>query len=120
MLITSITGNIATVTRAFDGTVLATHSSAEVYALRLLTVTRGDFGSTAATHTQGTAITAAVVPGDVRELARAEALNTVFQMTSAYARTIGENARPVPGGSLPDLRNDVLTAYGRKARIRVI
>lgn len=120
MLITSITGNIATVLRNYDGTVLATHSNAEVYALRLLTVTRGDFGSTAATHNSSTAINAARVPGEIRELALAEALNTVQQKVSAYARTIGENTRPVPGGSLPDLRAQVYMRYGRQARTRVV
>ena len=122
MLITSITGNVATVIRSYDGTVLATHSNAEVYALRLLTVSRGGFGSIAATHTSGAAITAALVPGAVRELAVAEALNSVFQKTSAYARSIGEAgpATPVPGGSLPSLRAQVLSRYGRKHRSRVI
>lgn len=120
MLITSITGNVATVQRAYDGTVLATHSNAEVYALRLLTVTRGSFGSTAAVHSNATAVTASLVPGDVRELVAAEALNTVFQKTSAYARTIGENTRTVPGGSLPDLRARVMRGFGRSARIAVI
>jgi hypothetical protein len=120
MLITSITGNVATVQRAYDGTVLATHTNAEVFALRALTVTRGGFGSTAATHSNAAPITAALVPGDVRELALAEALNTVFQKTSAYARTIGENTRVVPGGSLPDLRSRVMRGYGRQARSRVV
>ncbi len=120
MLAVSVTGNLVTVVRAYDGSVLAQHGAAQVYALRKLSVTRGDFGSTAATHSLGAVVTAAVVPGDVRELARAEALNTVYQVTSAYARTIGENSRPVPGGSLPDLRARVWTDFGRKARTAVI
>jgi hypothetical protein len=120
MLITGVTGNVATVIRSYDGTVLATHSSATVSALRLLTVTRGDFGSTAATHSNSAAITAQTVPGEVRELALAEALNNVFQKTSGYARTIGENQRMVTGGSLPDLRKTVYRRYGRKHRQAVI
>jgi hypothetical protein len=117
MLITSVTGNVATVARAYDGSVLSTHSNAEVYALRLLTVTRGDFGTTAATYTEGTAVSVLDVPGEVRELALGEALNTVLQKTSGYARSLGEaGASPIPGGSLPDLRRQVLARYGRKHR----
>ena len=122
LLITSITGNIATVIRAYDGSTISEHNGAEIYASRNLTVTRGDFGSAAATHSSAAPVTAAVVPGEIRELAIAEALNTVFQKTSGYARSIGEQgpATPVPGGSLPNLRQQVLSRYGRKNRQRVI
>lgn len=121
MLIYSIRGTAASVIRAVDGTTLETHTAAEVYAPRLLTVQRGFGGTTAATHTSGAAVNVALVPGEVRELALAEALNTVLQKTTGYARTIGEaGAVPVPGGSLPDLRNRVWARYGRKARQRVI
>lgn len=120
MLVTSVTGNVATVVRSYDGTVLAAHTNAEVYALRLLTVTRGDFGTTATTHLNSATLTAAVVPGEVRELALAEALNAVYQKTSAWGRTIGENARTPPGGSLPDMRDTVFTRYARKHRQTVI
>jgi len=41
MLIQEIVGGVATVKRAWDGTYLAEHSSAEVYAYRTLTVLRG-------------------------------------------------------------------------------
>jgi hypothetical protein len=121
MLAESVTVNNVTVVRAVLGTQIADHTSAAVYAMRSLTVERGFGGTTAATHTSGDALLVSVVPGMVRELAIAEALNYVFQKTSAYARTIGENgARTVPGGSLPDLRSRVYTRYGRKARQRVI
>lgn len=120
MYVQSVTGNIATVIRSFDGTVLADHTTAAVYALRALTVTRGESGTTAATHSNSAALTAEIVPGLVRDLAEAEALNAVLQKTTGYARTIGENMRIVPGGSLPDLRAQVLTAFGRKGRTRVV
>lgn len=114
----SISGNNLTVERSYNGTVLATHSGAEIFAQRLLTVQRGFGGSTAATHLNSAGITVDIVPGQVRELAIAESLNYVYQKTDAYARTIGENSRIVPGGSLPDLRNRVYEAFGRKGRQR--
>lgn len=121
MLALSVSGATVTVQRAYGGTVLAEHSNAAVYAARLLTVHRGFGGTTATSHLDGAAVTAALVPGMVRELTIAESLNYIFQKTSGYARTIGENgASTVPGGSLPDLRARVTERYGRKARTRVI
>jgi hypothetical protein len=122
MLIESITGNSLTVKRAWNGTVLGAHSGADIYASRKLTITRGDLGSTAATHTQGTSLNIQVIPGLVKELAIAEAINHVLQRSSGYARTMaipGAGA-VIPGGSLPDIRNQCWTAFGRKNRQRVI
>lgn len=122
MLATSVTGNNVTVDRAIAGTELTVHSDAEVYARRLLTVQRGFGGTTAAaSYNSGQVLLASLPPSMVRELAIGEALNYVYQKTSGYARTIGENgASTVPGGSLPDLRNRAYAGYGRKARQRVI
>jgi hypothetical protein len=120
MLVQTINGNNATVVRSYDGSQLSTHSDAEVYAYRSLTVQRGFGGTTAATHSNSETLTAALVPGQVHELALAEACNYVLQKTSGYARTIGENMTIVPGGSLPDLRNRVYARFGRKGRTRVV
>lgn len=122
MLITSITGNVLTVKRAWDGTVMSTHSGATIYAPRLLTVTRGDLGTTAATHNNGTAVSIYRVPSLVKELAIALSINSVSQETSAYARVIGEgpDARPAPGYALSDLWQEAIAAYGRKNRKRVV
>jgi hypothetical protein len=133
MLAVSVTGNDVTVIRAYDGSVLAEHSGAEVYAARLLTVLRGQFGTTAASHDEGAAITALLVPGQVHELAIAESLNYVAQKSAAYARTLATGsssptstgtsapgASAIPGGGLPDLRQRVSEIYGRKARQRVV
>ena len=118
MLVTSITGNYLTVKRSYNGTALATHSSAEIYAARLLTITRGDLGSTAATHLINAALSIQVIPGLVKELAVAEAVNHVLQETSGYARTMAVPGagNVVPGGGLPDLRDRCFTQFGRKAR----
>jgi hypothetical protein len=121
MLALSVTGNYVTVDRAYGGTVLAAHSGAEVYAPRALTVVRAFGGTTAATHSNAAPVSVALIPPEIREYAIAEAQNYVFQKTTGYARTIGENgAQPVPGGSLPDLRARVQERYARQARQRVV
>jgi hypothetical protein len=121
MLAESVTGNNVTVIRAYLGTQPAVHASAEVYAMRSLTVIRAFGGTTAATHANGATAAVQLIPAEVREYAIAETLNFVYQKASGYARTLGENgALPVPGGSLPDLRNRVYERHGRKARQRVV
>lgn len=120
VLVTSVTGNSLTVKRAFNGTVLAAHTGAEIYAPRLLTVTRGDLGSTAATHAQSSALAIQVIPSLVKELSAAEAINHVLQETAGYARSLPQGAGIVPGTGLPDLRDRCREQYGRKARQRVI
>lgn len=122
MLITSITGNLLTVTRAWNGTTLATHFGATVYAERLMTVTRGGFGSTAATHASGDAVQVAVVPPLVRQYAEAEAIVAVAQQVGAYAAVQGDGQSKVAkiSAGLPDLRDRCYTAFGRKARQRTV
>lgn len=120
MYIQSITGNIATVTRNYDGSALATHSNATVFANRLLTVVRGSFGTTAATHLINAPLTALLVPGDVKELAIAYSLVYLAQKISAYARAMSEGSTAIPGQGISWLENKVYSAYGRKARQRVV
>lgn len=122
MHIDDISGNVLTVTRAYDGTVLATHSGATIYVGRLLTVTRGDLGTTAATHSNSTAVSKYLIPGNARELAIAEAINTVSQKSSAYARTVGsgDNVRNATGAGLADMRARCVANLGRRARQRAI
>ena len=123
MLVVDIAGNVLTVKRAWDGSVLATHSGATVYAPRSLTVTRGALGTTAATHLNAAAISRYVYPGLVVELNVAEAINTLLQGTSGYARTVGEgdNLRLASGAGLADIRARAMAAHGRaKARQRAV
>jgi hypothetical protein len=122
MLITDITGGIATVKRAWNGTVLDSHSSAPVSAYRTLSVLRGQLGTAAASASSSTAISKHFAPGLIRDLNIAEALNRVMQETSAYARTVGagEAAHPAPGIGLADLWDEAETVYARKGRIRAI
>lgn len=120
MLVKSITGNNISVERAYDGTTIATHSTAEVYASRLLTVLRGQFGTTAATHASTTTITALLVPPQVHELAIAYSLVYMAQKTAAYARALAAQSTAVPGQGIAALEARVMAAYGRSARQRVI
>lgn len=120
MLVEDVTAGVVTVKRAWDGTVLATHTGATVYAYRQLTVLRGQLGTAAAGYSSGTALSRHRVPGPVRDLAIAEAVNRVLQEVSGYARTVGEAdaLRPAPGMALTELWDEVTSAYGRRARSR--
>lgn len=123
MLIVDIAGNNLTVKRQWDGSVLAAHTAgATIYAPRTLTVERGAYGTTAATHATTTSIYAHVVPGIIREWAVAEAVNTLIQRGSGYARTTGsgENERETSGRGLKQIRADAWIAFGRKARVRSV
>lgn len=122
MLITDVTGNNATVRRAWDGTLLATHTGSTVYALRALTVVRGAVGSTAASHLDASALGVWDIPSPVRALCVAEALNGFQQEQGAYARSIGsgDNVRNASTAGIEDIRDSVYRSHGRKARIRVV
>jgi hypothetical protein len=133
MLILAITGNNLTVRRAWDASLLTTHSGGTLFARRLLSVQRGALGTTAATHTSAAPIVVNDVPGLVRELAIAEASVWVSQEPTAYSgaaapqkpTTAGRGgysvSEPVAGAGLPDIRHQVINSrFTRKARSRVI
>ncbi len=122
MLIIDIAGNNLTVKRAWDGSVLASHTGPPIYTPRTLTVFRGYLGTTAAGHADLTAISRIIYPSLINELAIAEAINTILQKKSGYARIVGsgDNARESSGKGLKDLRDRVYTSYGRKVRMRVV
>jgi hypothetical protein len=118
MKIVDIAGNNLTVIRAWDGSVLATHSGSTIYGYRTLTVTRGALGTTAAAHNSGATVYRWDVPGPVRELAMAEAMNDLLQARSGYARTAGsgDNEAEAKVLGLESLRLSVRRSHGRKAR----
>lgn len=122
MLIVDISGNNLTVKRAWDGSVLATHSGSTVYAPRTLTVERGALGTTAAAHLTAAAITKHQVPGLVKQLTKAEALESLLQQQGGYASTQGSGsaANASIGAGLDGLRKRTYAAYGRKARMRSV
>lgn len=125
MKVVDITGNNVTVTRAYDGSVLAAHNlGATIYAPRRLTVERGARGSTVATHLIAAAVTVWDTPDLVRDLARAEAITRLEQEFSAYgARVYSDEAERdssgtevVAGRGLTDIRKACARKYKRKFR----
>jgi hypothetical protein len=122
MLAVDVTGNNVTVKRGWDGTVPAAHSGATVYALRSWTVTRGTLGTAAATHNSAVPVVKFTPPSLIVQYALAEAENDLLQGLSGYARTVGsaDNARPVSGQALADIRAQAYAQYGRKGRKRTV
>jgi len=123
MLVVDVAGLLVTVRRAWDGTALAAHAGgAAIYAPRTLTVTRGALGTTATTHLSAAAVTRHVVPGLINTWAIAEAMDTLLQEGSGYARTAGtgDAAREYGGTALKDLRERGYNTYGRKFRKGVV
>lgn len=122
MLVVDVTGNNLTVIRAWDGSVLATHTSATVYVSRQLTVVRGSQGTTAATHLSGATVSVHTVPPLVKQLAIAEAVVMLTQEAGAYAlaQGSGQGAQKGIGTGLEALREQTQALYGRQVRQRVI
>ena len=122
MLITSIVGDLVTVKRAWDGTILAAHGdNIAVSVPRSLTVVRGAYGTTPAAHTSTAAITKNVAPGLIREWCIAEAIVNLSQEGAAFGRTVGagENERESSGAGLNRLAAQAKDAYTRR-RLGVI
>lgn len=122
VLIVDVAANTVTGKRAWDGTVLAAHTTPDIYALRRLTVERGAQGTTAATHSTAAPLFRHVVPGPARKLCIAEAVTTLEQEQAGYARTAGsgDNERESAGRGLEAKRKAAVIALGRKARIRAV
>lgn len=119
-LVEQIVSSVATVRRAWNGTVLAAHSGAAVYAFRQFAVSRAQLGTTASTYNSGAAVYRHRVPPLIRDLAIAEAAGRLLQEGSGYARTVGsgEAAHPAPGVALSDLWDECRMRHGRKSRTR--
>jgi len=120
--VVDIAGNNLTVRRSWDGSVLAAHTGAAIYAARLLTVTRGALGTTAATHLISTSAAVCTVPGLIRQLATAYALVDVANQAGAYAQSQGDGATRVTmiGQGLPALAAKAYSAFARLGRSRTV
>lgn len=130
MLVVDVAGTNLVVRRAWDGSVLAAHTSgADIYAARSLTVDRGALGTTAASHNSAVAVVRHVPPPLVRDLCVAEAIGQLLQETSGYARPSGSGQDGASatrsnknqlGRGIEDVRDRAYTAYGRKARTAAV
>lgn len=127
MKVREIAGSMLTVERAYDGTLLDSHSGGEnIWAPRLLTVERGAAGTLPVVATSGTALTRWTAPGMVRSYTIAEALGMLFNEQAGYVRTVrsqaGTGTRSVAAVAteLGALRDQVYSTYGRHARIRAV
>ncbi len=111
MLVLAISANNLTVKRAWNGSVLAAHTSGDdIFAPRTLTVERPAAGSTAATHADTTALTRNLPPAAITDLCIAEAISTYEQETAGYAREVGagETATEARGVGLADARRETV------------
>jgi len=124
MFIEKVLGGSATVRRAFNGTTLASHSSAAIWAMRQWTVIRAQLGTTPGTYSAAAQVCRHRVPQLIRDLSGAEVTNQLLQEGSGYARMVGsgENAAPAPGIALVDKWAEARQAHGRagKARQRAV
>lgn len=118
VLIVDIATNTLVLKRAWDGTRLAAHTSGTLYAPRRLVCERGALGTTAASHSTSAALVKHVVPGLIKNLCIAYALNSILQESSGFARVTGsgESQREFTGRGIKSLESDAKAAYGRKAR----
>ncbi len=119
MLIMDIVGNTLIVKRAWDGTILTTHSLGNIQAYRKLTVIRGALGTTAASHNQGDAVSVLVIPPLVKELAVGEAIAGMINEVAGYSAP-GQIRESMAGTGLYNLRCSVQSQYGRQMRKRAI
>lgn len=90
MFIESISGNVLTVIRQYDASVLASHANnTAVHVFRTLTIVRAVHGTTAASHAQAAAITKYAPPGDIVTLCQAETIFNYEQDKSAHSGVLG-------------------------------
>jgi len=111
MVVRDIAGNTLTVQRATDGSALASHSSATVYALRNCTLSRAALGTTAASHSSGATVYVYRYPAIVEQLAVAYALDQRARETAGYGSG-GEHSRSQDFNQ-ESIEDRVLRAYGR-------
>lgn len=117
MLVESVSGNVLTVIRGYDGSTLAAHSGAlDVYAYRTLTVVRGVNGTTAAVHANSTAIAKYAPEADIVLLCKALAIGMYEQGRSGWTGQLGGGEAAIEGrmSNLRNLREDVVRRYRRK------
>lgn len=116
MYVESIAGNVVTVKRAVNGSVLAGHlNGAAVYAPRNAAIERGQTGTTAVTHSTAAALRINDPGALVSEAALAFTLNNFEQGRQAYARMVGsaENTQESTGRGVKQIVDDLVALHGR-------
>lgn len=124
MLVESILGDVLTVIRGQNGSTLAAHTTgAAVLAPRIADVARGQLGTVSAAHDADTPIYLLTPPSLVQEYTLALAVAALEHGSSGYARETGANESRRSADSrnpLTVLGDDLRRVYGRKARGRAI
>lgn len=116
-LVADITGNTLVLKRAWDGSNLSAHSSGTVWAARKLLVTRGEAGTTAATHADSSVISKNRVPSSVHGLAVGAAEHQVLNEIGGYSDS---KSAATAQDELDKAWSRTSANYGRNARQRVI
>lgn len=123
MFVVDVVGNTLSVIRQWDGTVLAAHAdNAPIYALTGVRLARAQLGTTIAAHTSTAVIKRWIVPADLRNFTKAEAVVALEQDAAAWARIVGsgQSARESSGAGLEDARATAYQNLGRKYRMTSI
>jgi len=110
LFVESVSTNVLTVIRAFNGSTLAAHSDdTAVHINRTLTIERGINGTTAVTHPNSTAMTKYEPPFDITQLCVAETLRSLGQENEMWNRTAGQ----IRGQVLDQMTDDIKSRYQR-------
>lgn len=121
MLVVDISGNNLVVKRAWDGSVLAAHSSnADVYGRTGIQISRAQLGSSLAAHTASDVVYRYVVPPLINDLCVAETIAQLQNEQGGYPRAQGESVTKPAPGSLRSMRDETYASLGRKMRHRAI
>lgn len=123
MRVMDVAGANLIVKRAWDGSVLAAHSPADVvYAPRTLTVVRAELGTTGAAHNSASSVYRFDFPGLVIAYTLALAITQVQNEQAGMGRTVGsgDNQREASGRGLAGIKNDCYSAHGHKVRMRAV
>lgn len=119
MLILAISGNNLLVRRAYNGSVLAIHSGSTIFVPRLYTISRGQCGSVAATHSNGATVSVQWIPPAAKALCVANAGWLYQSNASAWQTATGDNPRgQFSLKHLADLRTQAESLVGRSGRTR--
>lgn len=123
--VVDIVGSALRVRRAADGSVLAAHTAgAAINVKRGYTVVRGCMGTTAASHSDTTAVQVHRPPQLVRELCLAEAITGLLSAKAGYSRSMRLNSdsavKQVLGTGLDQLRAAVVKRHGKQMRVGAV